>query len=77
MLDLENREVLIQYLLEKGVIHSDIPYEVNYCRGGVSCIAALIETEGKTMLVKQGKADCLLGGATCRSRPHEDRSHRQ
>ena len=52
MLDLENREVLIQYLLEKGVIHSDIPYEVNYCRGGVSCIAALIETEGKTMLVK-------------------------
>ena len=51
MLDLENREVLIQYLLEKGVIHSDIPYEVNYCRGGVSCIAALIETEGKTMLV--------------------------
>lgn len=38
MLDLENREVLIQYLLEKGVIHSDIPYEVNYCRGGVSCI---------------------------------------
>lgn len=56
MLDLENREVLIQYLLEKGVIHSDIPYEVNYCRGGVSCIAALIETEGKTMLVKQGRA---------------------
>ena len=44
MLDLENREVLIQYLLEKGVIHSDIPYEANYCRGGVSCIAALIET---------------------------------
>ena len=43
-------------LLEKGVIHSDIPYEVNYCRGGVSCIAALIETEGKTMLVKQGRA---------------------
>ena len=62
MLDLENREVLIQYLLEKGVIHSDIPYEVNYCRGGVSCIAALIETEGRL---------------ACRSRPHEDRSHRQ
>ena len=54
MLDLENREVLIQYLLEKGVIHSDIPYEVNYCRGGVSCIAALIETEGKTMLAEKG-----------------------
>lgn len=56
MIDLENREVLLQYLLEKGVIHREIPYEVNYCRGGVSCIAALIETEGKTMLVKQGRA---------------------
>lgn len=55
MIDLENREVMINYLLEKGVISNDVPYEVNYCKGGVSCVAALIETEGKTLLVKQGR----------------------
>lgn len=56
MIDLENREIMINYLLEKKVISNDEPYEVNYCKGGVSCVAALIETCGKTMLVKQGRA---------------------
>ncbi|MDR0389608.1 MAG: phosphotransferase [Spirochaetaceae bacterium] len=55
MLDIENRESLINYLFDKKVITEKEPYTLNYCTGGVSCIAALIETAGKTMLVKQGR----------------------
>lgn len=56
MIDMDNKEVLEQYLLDKGVVSKEQPYEINYCKGGVSCIAALIETGGRTMLVKQGRA---------------------
>ena len=55
MLDIENREVLVNYLLGKGVINEKEDYKLEYCKGGVSCIAALIEKSGKTMLVKQGR----------------------
>ena len=55
MLDIENREVLISYLTGKGVVSEQEGYKLEYCKGGVSCIAALIEKAGKTMLVKQGR----------------------
>jgi len=56
LLDLENCDVLEQYLLGQKVISKNVPYKIDYCRGGVSCVAALIETEGRTLLVKQGRA---------------------
>jgi len=55
LLDIENREVLIRYLAGKGIINEQEGYKLEYCKGGVSCIAALIEKQGKTMLVKQGR----------------------
>ena len=77
MLDLENREVLIQYLLEKGVIHSDIPYEVNYCRGGVSSMVLPSVSMRAAMQETPPRQAGRQGRLACRSRPHEDRSHRQ
>ena len=53
--DIENREVLINYLMGKGIINEKDGYKVEYCKGGVSCITALVEIPGKTMLVKQGR----------------------
>ena len=53
--DIISREVLIKYLLDRGVIDDKEGYKVEYCKGGVSCITALVETPGKTMLVKQGR----------------------
>ena len=54
MLDILNREELITYLTDKDVISDKEDYKLEYCKGGVSCISALIEKSGKTMLVKQG-----------------------
>ncbi|HCC37928.1 MAG TPA: aminoglycoside phosphotransferase [Treponema sp.] len=55
MVDINNRAELIQYLTGKGIIGEGEHYTLNYCTGGVSCIAALIEKDGITMLVKQGR----------------------
>lgn len=55
MLDLTNREQMIQYLLDKGIINEKDGYSAEYCKGGISCITALVEVPGKTMLIKQGR----------------------
>lgn len=55
MIDLENREQMLAYLKNKQVINDQDGYRVDYCRGGVSCVSALIEIPGKTLLVKQGR----------------------
>jgi tRNA A-37 threonylcarbamoyl transferase component Bud32 len=55
VLDIENRDLLTNYLLDKGIINNKENYNIEYCKGGVSCIAALVEISGKTMLIKQGR----------------------
>ena len=55
MIDLENRDQMMAYLNEKKVL--DEGDNVFYCKGGVSCVAALIEKKnGQTLLIKQGRA---------------------
>ena len=55
MLDLANRELMLGYLLDKNVINEKDGYKVEYCKGGVSCVTALIEVPGRTLLIKQGR----------------------
>lgn len=55
MLNLEDRNEMIRYLLEKEIINEKDGYTVEYCKGGVSCVSALIEIPGRTLLVKQGR----------------------
>ena len=33
MIDMDNKELLEQYLLDKGVVSKEQPYEINYCKG--------------------------------------------
>ena len=54
MIDLENRDEMMKYLIDRGIIRGD--EKVTYCKGGVSCIAVLIEDGDRTLLVKQGRA---------------------
>ncbi len=55
MIDIEKREELIAYLESRGIVSKEDGYTVDYCKGGVSSITALIEIPGKTMLIKQGR----------------------
>ncbi len=54
-IDIENRETLVRYLEDNRIVNPDAGYSLDYCRGGVSSITALIETQGKTLLIKQGR----------------------
>ncbi len=55
MFDMEDKELLIKYLLDKGFVNEEDGFSVDYCRGGVSCVSALAEIPGKTLFVKQGR----------------------
>ena len=55
-MDITKKEDMISYLKDNGIISDAEPYSINYCSGGVSCPVALIETGGRTLLIKQGRA---------------------
>ncbi|NLN66344.1 MAG: aminoglycoside phosphotransferase, partial [Clostridiaceae bacterium] len=55
MIDIENKEVLIRYLFDKKVINDKDGYSINYCIGGVSCIAAFIMAGDAPILIKQAR----------------------
>lgn len=55
MIDISDKKILEDYLLEKNVINKELDYKIDYCKGGVSCVAALVEYDDVTLLVKQGR----------------------
>ncbi|MCE5234970.1 MAG: aminoglycoside phosphotransferase family protein [Eubacteriales bacterium] len=55
MVDVANHEELVRYLLDKRVISEEEGYQVDYCSGGVSCLAAFITAGKREALVKQAR----------------------
>lgn len=53
MIDISEKEVLIQYLRERGLLKKESLASVHYCQGGVSCTVAYVEIDGKPMIIKQ------------------------
>ena len=56
MLDISNKSVLEQYLLDRGIIRSGEEFSYNYCQGGVSCTVVFIYAGNTQLILKQGLA---------------------
>lgn len=56
MIDISNPEVLENYLLDRKVISKQDGYQLNYCKGGVSCTVAFVYAGDKPLIIKQGLA---------------------
>ncbi|MCD8139675.1 MAG: aminoglycoside phosphotransferase family protein [Planctomycetaceae bacterium] len=56
MIDIANRDVLQQYLLDKGYVDRTAPLDVGYCGGGVSGTVAFVHNGRRQMIVKQALA---------------------
>ncbi|MDR1520040.1 MAG: phosphotransferase [Planctomycetota bacterium] len=56
MIDLSDRKVLEQYLLDRGLIDPAAGFSIAYCGGGVSCTVAFVQAGDKPILVKQALA---------------------
>jgi hypothetical protein len=53
MIDISNKEILVQYLFDKGIIKKGKDYAIHYCTGGVSGTVAFVTVESNEMIVKQ------------------------
>lgn len=56
MLDISDKDVLNQYLLDRKIVRSGDNYSINYCGGGVSGTVAFIHASGRDIIVKQALA---------------------
>ena len=56
MIDISDKGVLEQYLLEKKIVNPTGGYSFHYCKGGVSCTVVFVYAGEKQLIIKQGLA---------------------
>lgn len=56
MIDISQKEILLSYLIDRGLIHSPENTQIKYCGGGVSGSVALVTEGEECFLVKQALA---------------------
>ena len=56
MIDISDKNVLEEYLLNRGVVNKGDGYSFHYCKGGVSCTVVFVYAGKKPMIIKQGLA---------------------
>lgn len=56
MIDISNKQILVDYLKNRNIIHENEEFKLKYCTGGVSGTVAFLSLKDKDLIIKQALA---------------------